>query len=330
MKKINISTEIVHHIGNYPIHRLAISPDNCWLAIAELNKWEIEIRSLTNPNLPPIRHQTQSQDKQFRFLTNRALLAVADSNYLKGYALDNATQQKELLLISKPIYPIGSFALTADSSRVIISYSKMYVTASRAGVQSWKLPLEGKASKHWSSKLESDVNIVARGLGLLPNEQSFVIVEQQFNELKNCYLEKAVVYNANTGKKTYELPAPPPTFPDPFTIDLLATNPQLPQAVGIISGNLMVWEIKPDSVHTESVHSSSPFYDIAFHPNGKLLAAASWEKIHLLDTSSWKSVWVSTNNYGRTSSLAISLDGQWLASGTMEGKVLVHSLDMAS
>jgi WD40 repeat protein len=71
------------------------------------------------------------------------------------------------------------------------------------------------------------------------------------------------------------------------------------------------------------------FTDIAFHPSGKYLAAASNDAtIKLYDTSTWAVARTFTWDIGRMRSVAFSPDGTLAAAGSDKGKVVVWDVDL--
>jgi hypothetical protein len=108
-----------------------------------------------------------------------------------------------------------------------------------------------------------------------------------------------------------------------YEINELVVNPHKPLVAGIVLGHLIVWNATPKSQEQWRVHRPERFRDLAFHPDGRTLFAATWAGCFRYNTKTWEEKRLDAVVPGRPLCVAVAPDGSSLAIGTMEGTVTV-------
>jgi hypothetical protein len=332
---------VTHAIGRDPVARVALSAGGRWLAACCANDdRRLIVRPARDAAAPAILVHAQNREPHLAFFPDRPLLAVADSNYLKVFdpgtpeppAPRNAFGQRvscepvphELEpLVPDVIYPIGAFAFAADGRTVFAARSKPYVSVGRAGVQCWEVAPGVPPTRRWAHDL-SGTEMPPRGLGLLPGEDRVAVVEREHSRANNGYAERVVVFDAATGARRYELPAPAGVPGPNYDIDLLAVCPRAEWVAGIVCGALTLWPAAPGATADQTrLTRGAPVRAAAFHPDGRTLFVATWDEVVCYDLLARTFSPLPAAVPGRPCVLAVAPDGRALAVGTMEGTVTV-------
>ncbi|NES69823.1 MAG: hypothetical protein F6K24_33725, partial [Okeania sp. SIO2D1] len=83
--------------------------------------------------------------------------------------------------------------------------------------------------------------------------------------------------------------------------------------------NIYLWNLRTGQLLAELKGHISPINNVAFSPDGKILASGSWdETVRLWDVASGKQIQVLQENIKRVETVAFSQDGKILASGSWD------------
>jgi hypothetical protein len=319
-----VNSPVTHAIATRPILRLAISGDGNWLAAYHPNNdWQLVLRPLPDPAAKNILVTIQGRDPDFRFAPQQPLLVVGDCTCLKvcNPHLPAPTAEP---LIDHVIFELSAFAITSNGGSAIIAKDRPALIARPSALSCWKIWPEVGEKPQWEMVLTNGDDLPPRGLGLLPGEEQFAVVEKHFDSPNNRYIERVVVYDVGRANRQYELPPPGGISPaKEYCISTLVVNSRKPQAAGLMWGFLIVWTVEPHAGAPRRFWGGEPIRAIAFHPDGQWLFAATEGGVLRYDTETWTVSLIGFEVPGHPTALAVSFDGSLLAVGTMEGAVTV-------
>jgi len=137
-------------------------------------------------------------------------------------------------------------------------------------------------------------------------------------------LRSGSAYDSTHGKPSHSSTHPPTRLPHPRTwLDRLTWNPTSNELAFSLGRYAQIWDAEAEEVVATLQFENSSVLDLAWHPQGKHLAISGHQGIKIWSRDDWDADPEVREIAAASIAIALSPDGQYLASGNLDRTLLV-------